>query len=389
VDTFLDLKAEERWPEAARRIEPAPEVYLQTSRITNSKGHLDVVNEQLCAGWAFYPQQPNKAARVQIFINDVLCHIVEAAKQRSDVKAKNIHPTGLCGFRFEWPPDKRPKLGDRIVVQVEGDINPISKISQRVSRAQRDQVITESAGDLPSFYCIGAQKAGTTWLFEMLKKHPEIHLPQYKEVHYWDLNKTRSLQWYRDHFKPEYLNGDITPAYAILPEASVTEIHSLTPKAKILFSMRHPIERAWSFVQMVVKQQYKVCPDNIKRGNPQGEELAFIRQNLFHPGCLARSNYAETIRRWRKQFGEEAVMCFRFERITQSPRELLTDICQHIGADPVWVETLPSGALKEEIFSSERIPFPSSLKEEFTNKCTPFIDDLEHLLEERFDDWRT
>jgi len=135
VDSFLDLKAEEHWPEAAGRIEPAPEVYLQTSRITNSKGHLDVVNEKLCAGWAFYPQQPNKAAKVQIFINNVLCHVVEADRQRPDVKEKNTHPTGLCGFRFDWPPDKRPQLGDRIVVQVEGDIKPIHATPMVVSKS--------------------------------------------------------------------------------------------------------------------------------------------------------------------------------------------------------------------------------------------------------------
>ncbi|GFE65794.1 sulfotransferase family protein [Litoreibacter roseus] len=36
------------------------------------------------------------------------------------------------------------------------------------------------------FICIGAQKAGTTWLHEMLSRHPDCHLPPVKEVRFWD-----------------------------------------------------------------------------------------------------------------------------------------------------------------------------------------------------------
>ena len=38
----------------------------------------------------------------------------------------------------------------------------------------------------PNFLCIGAQKSGTTWLYYNLKEHPQIWLPLYKEIHYFD-----------------------------------------------------------------------------------------------------------------------------------------------------------------------------------------------------------
>ena len=38
----------------------------------------------------------------------------------------------------------------------------------------------------PSFVCIGAQKAGTTWLYDNLRPHPEVWLPQVKEIHFFD-----------------------------------------------------------------------------------------------------------------------------------------------------------------------------------------------------------
>lgn len=36
------------------------------------------------------------------------------------------------------------------------------------------------------FLGIGAQKAGTTWLYEKLRLHPDIAFPAGKEVHFWD-----------------------------------------------------------------------------------------------------------------------------------------------------------------------------------------------------------
>src|SRR3984957_2732032 len=38
----------------------------------------------------------------------------------------------------------------------------------------------------PDFLCIGAQKAGTTWLHKMLGQHPGAWLPPIKEIHYFD-----------------------------------------------------------------------------------------------------------------------------------------------------------------------------------------------------------
>jgi hypothetical protein len=126
VDNFLDLNANESWAEAIRRINPASKEYLETSRITNSLGHLDVVNQHICSGWAFYPKQPARVAKVQVFVNGRLVHTAMAGLPRPDVKENGIHPTGLCGFRFEWPIGFRPKVGDRVDARVEGDVKSLN-----------------------------------------------------------------------------------------------------------------------------------------------------------------------------------------------------------------------------------------------------------------------
>ena len=38
---------------------------------------------------------------------------------------------------------------------------------------------------VPSFLVVGAPKAGTSSLYQYLQKHPDIYLPDQKELHYW------------------------------------------------------------------------------------------------------------------------------------------------------------------------------------------------------------
>src|SRR5947207_15540157 len=63
---------------------------------------------------------------------------------------------------------------------------------------------------LPHFLCIGAQKAGTTWLYENLRVHPQIAVSPRKEEHYFDLRYHRGLKYYAAQFSgpPEAMRGD-------------------------------------------------------------------------------------------------------------------------------------------------------------------------------------
>src|SRR5205809_6538559 len=44
----------------------------------------------------------------------------------------------------------------------------------------------------PDFLCVGAQKAGTSWLYRQLEPHADFWMPPVKELHYMDyLNRTK------------------------------------------------------------------------------------------------------------------------------------------------------------------------------------------------------
>ena len=100
-----------------------------------------------------------------------------------------------------------------------------------------------------NFLGIGAQKAGTSWLYEMLKLHPGVTLPAVKEIHFWDMQCEKGVEWYAALFEndgAQQKQGEITPAYSVLPVEVSREIHAFSPRLRVIYVTRKPIERAWS-----------------------------------------------------------------------------------------------------------------------------------------------
>src|SRR5438270_1743160 len=89
------------------------------------------------------------------------------------------------------------------------------------ARALRGTV--PAAPRLPDFVVIGAQRAGTTSLWENVGRHPGVSLPARKELHFFDFNFQRGISWYRAQFRncvtPQGipLVGDASPYYLFHP----------------------------------------------------------------------------------------------------------------------------------------------------------------------------
>lgn len=183
---------------------------------------------------------------------------------------------------------------------------------------------------------VGAQKSGTTWLWNAINQQSFSNMGFTKEYHIWDarsselgkqfklneqslntpqqktrLEMQRSPQAYVKYFKSlvneeKTLTGDITPAYAFLDENTFREIRELLEKAafeiRVIFLMRDPIERIWSAERM-------------RQRNSLGSETPItnrrLRENfrnaLKDPGSAARTNYKSTITTLENVFSKEQI----------------------------------------------------------------------------------
>ena len=223
-----------------------------------------------------------------------------------------------------------------------------------------------STGDAcPDFLCVGAQKAGTTWLYRQLEPHPDFWMPPVKELHYLDnLNRTRrfgpprskdgcdvcflesmknlraqsyiDLQNYGELFrhKGALLSGDISPSYSTLSDEVIERVINYFSNMKVIFLARDPVDRAWSQLSMGVRLGM------ISRFDATDAEE--VIRNLLNPAVLVRSHPSKAIARWKRYVRPEFFRVYFFDDLKQEPAELRRSILRFLGGDP----DKPSGELK-------------------------------------------
>src|SRR5437868_6286833 len=110
---------------------------------------------------------------------------------------------------------------------------------------------------VPDFIIIGAQKGGTTSLYNYLITHPGIAPIYVKEPHFFDTSFSKGLVWYRSHFptrlekyyaqhfhKLDFITGEASPYYLFHPLAPERVAKTL-PHVKLILVLRNPVDRAY------------------------------------------------------------------------------------------------------------------------------------------------
>jgi Sulfotransferase family len=209
----------------------------------------------------------------------------------------------------------------------------------------------------PDFLCVGAQKAGTSWLYRQLELHPDFWMPPVKELHYLDnLNRTKR-RWpprskderdacflesikdlsMRSHIdldnygrlfrhKGPLLSGDISPAYSTLTDEIIERVADHFPNLKVVFLARDPVERAWSQLSMGVRLGM------INKFDATDPEEVIC--NLLNPGVLVRSHPSKIVARWKRYVRPENFRIYFFDDLIENPTELRRSILRFLGADP-------------------------------------------------------
>lgn len=233
---------------------------------------------------------------------------------------------------------------------------------------------------LPDFLGIGTPRAGTTWLWENLRQHPQIWLPYRKELHYFDRATSypspsflatqrlsqrlfghekdhtqyrrvllRSLirdlrhpswnrlrwdwtylfgtindQWYASLFEQGRgkVKGEITPGYALLEPKDIEHVHQLVPRAKLIILIRNPVERTWSSL----RKRAKRSTSNLE-SLPEETLLQMINSRAL----AMRANYLATFSNWRLYYPPDQFFIGFYEEISQTPREFLLRLFEFLG----------------------------------------------------------
>jgi hypothetical protein len=222
----------------------------------------------------------------------------------------------------------------------------------------------------PDFIGVGAPRAGSSWLHEVLSRHPRLWLPPIKELHYFDeplqskryyrylrmrliggfwirrpfsrfdlhyfLGK-RSDSWYCNLFAPARRKGrvvgEITPAYSAISTEALQRMSALNPQVKLIYIMRDPVDRSWSAAVKAHRQ---------RGGSGLPSPVDAIRTARAE-GVQLRSSYLESIERFEQVFPQERIFYGFYQQIRETPAALVTSILRFLGVTPGDVDRLLPG----------------------------------------------
>jgi sulfotransferase family protein len=195
---------------------------------------------------------------------------------------------------------------------------------------------SESAtGAMPAFLIIGAKKCGTTFLYDLLTRHPHVEPAAKKELHYFDiLYEEESIKWYRRCFPaPRWkdgrrtITGEATPyldASHVVPE----RVARMLPRARVIALLRNPVDRAYSDYQQARRKG---------REPLTFEEAIEVEktQTLARRKYLSRSTYADHLLRWSRFFAEEQMLVLKSEDFFERTQDTLECVLNFLGL-PNW-----------------------------------------------------
>jgi hypothetical protein len=198
---------------------------------------------------------------------------------------------------------------------------------------------------LPNLIIAGVSKGGTTSLFRYLAQHPDICPSSVKELRYFEPLRygepLPAIESYARHF--EHCSGrryrmEATPSYFGGGRAVASAMRdSLDDDARVVVSLREPVQRCWSWYQFVrgraripkgmrFEQYLDICEELHAAG------LDGLRENQPYSGLLGGC-YDESLRAWQELFGARLHILF-FDDLVADPRGAVVETLRWLDADP-------------------------------------------------------
>ena len=220
----------------------------------------------------------------------------------------------------------------------------------------------------PAFFIIGAQKCGTSALYNYLCEHPDVLPGRTKEIHFFNRDKRYfglGINYYHSQFPlPSQLGEygvtfDATPVYIYCPECP-KRIYNYSPRAKMILLLRDPVERAFSAWNMFRKvHEKRRSPflsewSSINAPQKEGFRRLFNRKKypsfedaineeinnilgedtLPEPSFVRRGLYASQLERYYRYFHREQIMIIDSRQLRKETNRTLERISTFIELRP-------------------------------------------------------
>lgn len=313
------------------------------------------------------------------------------------------------------------------------------KSLNRITRRSNPTTIT----CLPAYHILGFPKCGSTYLYDILSKHPSIRRGKEKEPHFWTkfpfqnpIYDKYSFLTYLANFngKELYQPFNIRAQVSVLDGSQSTIwntehvndlcavprlLHDITPNAKFIVIMRNPVDQLYSDFWHFTLQCQQVITESSKQriidkmfssiimkelarlqsclvGNPGSFWDECIHFNLLTAeppfmGChkvrLGVGIYVTFIKRWLKFFNRNQFLFLRLEDMAQQPYKVFTKVWSFLGIKALSVEIFESIVAATPRSLSNYPPLDTDMRNKLEKFFAPFNNQLANLLNDTSFSW--
>lgn len=185
---------------------------------------------------------------------------------------------------------------------------------------------------LPNFLIIGTQKAATSWLATCLSEHPDIFMVDEKEIHFFNHKFENGTDWYEAHFANwagEMLVGEATPGYINYPQAPERIQATLGEDVKLIASLRHPVDRAYSAFAQYVRRGAIPAHTDFRHFFQQDEQF----------GLRSRGYYFANLSRYLEFFPRENMLVLIYEEMKKNNHQTIQACFNFLGVNSQFIPT--------------------------------------------------
>jgi len=202
----------------------------------------------------------------------------------------------------------------------------------------------------PDFFLVGHPKCGTTALYEMLRRHPQVFMPDLKEPWFFaddllirapaDSGLPETLEEYLSLFaaaRPEQRIGEATPSY-LRSRGAAARIAEVSPQARIVAILREPASFLHSFHLQSV-QAHVESEKDLRRAlalEPARRGGDAIPRDCARPEALMYSDhvrYVEQLRRLHAAFPSEQVLVLIYDDFRADNQATVRRVLRFLGVD--------------------------------------------------------
>lgn len=222
-----------------------------------------------------------------------------------------------------------------------------TQLSSLGGTTSRQPAGESDAGALPDFIIIGAQKAGTTFLYHLLSQHPYVEPAAKKEVHYFDTGFDKGVDWYRSHFPQQtwrdeqrVLTGEASPYYLYHPHAA-RRVAETVPDARLIVLLREPVERAYSdyqhkaregrdrldFQEAIETEEERLLGERERMLEDESYQSSEYRRFSY----LSRGVYVDQLKDWHEFFDREQLLVLESGELFNDPNKTFGRVLEFLG----------------------------------------------------------